>query len=265
MDLDARGYRALASWLAAGYAREAADAELERLLPFYAAYRALVRAKVAAIAATEPELAADAGEAERREAIRYAALAAGYGLPPGLVLTCGLPGTGKTTIAALAATALGAEHLRSDVVRKELAGLAPTDRAEAGFEHGIYSPEMSERTHASLCEAAERVLRSGRPVVVDATSATAARRRPFRDLAERLGAPFVLVETVAPAEVVEERLRRRAAEDDDASDADLTIYRSLRERYEPPVEIDRRSLARSDAREAPEDGLLRLVDRLVGL
>lgn len=263
MDLDARGFRRLGSWMAAGYAREAADTELERLLPFYSAYRAMVRAKVAAIAATEAELTAGTREAERREAIRYAALAAGYHLQPSLVLTCGLPGTGKTTIATIVATALGAEHLRSDVVRKELAGLGPTDRIDAGFEEGIYSPEMTERTHASLHASVELALGSGRSVVVDATSATAGRRFPFRDIADRLQAPFVLVETVAPPEVVEERLRRRAAEEADASDAGVAIYRAMRERYEPPVEIEPGSLVQLGAGEPPEEGLLRIVDRLV--
>ncbi len=260
MDLDARGFRPQSSRIAREYALAAGDAELERLLPFYSAYRAMVRAKVTAIAAAERPRSARA--AKRAEAVRYATLAAGYELPQCLVLTCGLPGTGKTTLAALVAGALGAEHLRSDVLRKELAGLGPADRAEAGFEEGIYSPAMSERTQRALLDAAGRTLRDGRAAVVDATSLTAASRRPFRDLASRLGAPFVVAETVAPAGVVEERLRRRAAEAADASDAGVEVYRALAARYEPPAAAEGTALARADAREPAEDGLLRVVDRL---
>ncbi len=63
MDLSFHGRRDLARAFAAAYFREAADEEGRELLPFYTAYRAVVRAKVEGFALVEAEI-----EAAEREA-----------------------------------------------------------------------------------------------------------------------------------------------------------------------------------------------------
>jgi aminoglycoside phosphotransferase family enzyme/predicted kinase len=263
MDLDYRDFRGFSGYLARRYAELARDEELERLLPFYKGYRAVVRAKVASLAAADPSVPAPEQEVRRREAMRYWQLAASYELPAPLLLTCGLPATGKSTAARQLAAPFEALVLRSDVRRKHLAGVAATYRGRHALDQGLYSREMTERTYASLLTDAEEALAGGRAVVVDATFSSAASREPFRALAERVGAPFLVVEVTAPEEEIVRRLERRAREGRDPSDADVAIYRQLRRRYEPPLELPDAQRLSIDSRGVPEEMVSHAVDLLV--
>jgi aminoglycoside phosphotransferase family enzyme/predicted kinase len=222
MDLDARGQPELAQRLERAYVERSGDVELPELSEFYRSYRALVRAKVAALGA------------RLEDAREHAHLALGYGLRPTLVLVGGLPGTGKSSLAPHLARPLRARVLSSDVLRKQRAGLAPQTSARAAFGEGLYTREARARTYAALCDEAERELSAGRCVVVDASFTRRAFRRPFLELARRLDAPCVAVEVQAPPEVVRERLSERARRGGDASDADLEVHLRARADHEPP-------------------------------
>jgi len=264
MDLDQRGFPGFASYLARRYARRAGDAELERLLAFYKGYRAIVRAKVAALS-----LAGAAGDAARdaelaRTARRYLHLAAGYELRPTLVLLCGLPACGKTTFATALARPLRAARLHSDVRRKRRAGLAPERSARAAWGQGLYRPEAREATYRSLLVDAVRLVRAGRSVVVDATFAARSFRAPFVDAAARLDVPWVLVHLEAREEVVRARLEARAGRG--ASDADLGVYLRAREAFEPPEELPEAHRVGVDAAGGtPEERVARVLERRVAL
>ncbi len=263
MDLDYRGFRAFSSYLLRRYAEEAGDRELERLIDFYKSYRAIVRAKVASLATLDAALRPQERERRRLEAMRYFHLAASYDLPPALILTCGLPASGKSTAARHLAEPLEASVLRSDARRKRLAGLPRTADAGAAYEAGIYAPEMTERTYVALLGDATTALRDGRNVVVDATFARAGHRRPFAELARSAGAPFLVVETVAPDETIRARMAARASDATEPSDADLDVYRHMRESFEPPSELPDLQLVRAEAGEPGEEVTARAVDRLV--
>jgi uncharacterized protein len=263
MDLDYRGFRAFSRYLVRRYGAHANDPELDRLLVFYKGYRAIVRAKVASFAAVDEGLDAEQREERRLEALRYFHLAAAYELPPVLILTCGLPASGKSTAARHLAAPFEAALLRSDTRRKRLAGVTPARRTGERYGRGIYSREMSERTYRSLLVDAEKALRSGRPVVVDAAFARAAQRGPFLQLARSLGAPLVFVETVAPEDVIRERMGRRPDNRHEVSDADLDIYRRMREAYEPPEELSVGITIASAPGEPGEELTARAIDRLL--
>lgn len=263
MDLDFRGFRAFSRYLVRRYAEHAGDPEIERLIDFYKCYRAVVRAKVASLAAVGAALPRGAAESRRLEAFRYFHLAAAYQLPPVLILTCGLPASGKSTAARFLAAPFEALVVRSDTVRKLLAGMPPSTHAAAEFGEGIYTPSRTEQTYRALLAHSEGALRSGRSVVVDASFVRAAQRAPFAELARSLAVPFVVAETVAPEETIRARMAARARDPHDASDADFGIYLRMRETYEPPRELPEREVLSAEAGVPDEETAARAIDQLV--
>ncbi|TDJ78470.1 MAG: hypothetical protein E2O39_01425 [Planctomycetota bacterium] len=237
MDLDRRGYPAFAAFLVRRYGELAGDPDLARIVNFYKGYRAMVRAKVASMSARGSEPGGERREAARREAMSYFQLAASYELPPVLVLMCGLPASGKSFLARRLARPLRAAVLRSDVRRKQIAGLPLHEHRAAAFGAGPYTAEMSRSTYDSLLEAAGRHLAHGRSVVIDAAFARRTERQRFAATAHGIGAPCILVEAAASEAVTRERMRRRAAGEREVSDADFTVYLGAQKRFEPPLEV----------------------------
>ncbi len=246
MDLWRHGLAPLAWRFASACAERGGDHEGLALLPFFAVYRVLVRAQVAALRArqaTDATARADAEAALARD-LRVAAELARMRRPrPLLLLTVGLSGSGKSTAALALLQAVGAVRLRSDVERKRLAGLAATARPSPQQSARLYSPAMTLRTYARLNSLAATLLAAGLNVIVDAAALRRHERDALRALAAAQGAAFRLVECVAPEAVLRERIARRQAEDRDASDADQEVL-SLQLRI---VEIP-----------APEEEALRL-------
>lgn len=264
MDLDARGRRDLAAGLVEAYASRTADTDLARLQPLYRGHFAAVRGKVASLRARDRSL----GEAQRAaawsESIGYFNLAGGYTLPPAIVMTCGLPGSGKSWAARQVADRLGAAHLASDVIRKRLAGMAPTDRPDDRQKLSLYSREMTERTYSAMLDAARDALHSGRSAVADATFPTRALRGPFLGLARELHAPVVLVHLESTPGTIRERMRARATDAAEASDADYSVYLAARDRFEPPAEVPAAALLRFHNPVRPGVLVSRVIDRILG-
>lgn len=224
MDCESRGcgeggFVALNAWL-----EHCGDYAGLGLLDFLCTYRAMVRAKVAALGAGRPPL--DEGSHAHRECRRYLALAERYTLPrrPFLAITCGVSGSGKSTLTEKLAGGARAIRLRSDVERKRLFGIAPQDdsRALVGGE-GIYTAEASRRTFARLEELARGIIGSGLPVIVDATFIQRTHRDAFRRLARELGVPFHILFCDAPRAELERRVRARSVAYNDASEADIEV------------------------------------------
>lgn len=216
----------LASWLLDAWLVAGGDFDALAVLRFYLVYRALVRAKVAALRGRATGATADA-----QEAAGYLALAARLTVPPAptLTITCGLSGCGKThaTNRRLAgADFLTTVRVRSDVERKRLFGLAP----EADSGGAIYAPEATARTYARLAALAEDALGNGWSVIVDAAFLKRGERDAFRALAARAGAPFaILAPTATPAECA----RRIALRQGDASEATVAVMERQRDWLEP--------------------------------
>jgi predicted kinase len=153
-----------------------------------------------------------------------------------VVLTTGLPGTGKSTVASESARLLEGVRIASDRVRKHQAGLGASTRAAAAPGEGLYTRDRTRAVYAGLLERAEPVLRSGRPVVLDATYSLAGQRDAVRAFAAGLGVPVLLLEVVCDEALTLQRLEARLADPERISDAGPDIYLSQKERYEPPEE-----------------------------
>lgn len=239
MDLRYRHAEALADFFLRTYARESDDFDLYGVVDYFASYRAAVRAKVASIAAADPEIEPDQRERAAASARRHLDLAARTLRPREtgtLVAMGGTVGTGKSTLANALADETGGVVIASDRVRKRLFGIALGERAAAPPGRGIYTPEHTERTYAALLERAEPVLRSGRTAILDATFASRRRRDAARAFARELGVEAHFVEARCAREVALERLARREAEGRDPSDAGPALYDRSVEHFEPPTE-----------------------------
>lgn len=216
------------------------DYESVRVLRFFAVYRALVRAKVAALRMQEGQEDASAARGMIALADRLAAP-----VPKRLIITHGLSGCGKThaTTQLLLADPLAATvRIRSDVERKRLLGLTATESREANAEEGIYSPQINALTYARLLSLAERLLQAGGTVIVDATFLRHADRQVFQALAIDAGANFQILAPVATPKQLAERIETRRAARLDASDATLDVLAHQMHSLEP-LTLDERQLA----------------------
>ena len=184
VDLERLGFPAMANGFVRAYVQYSKDVSMYRLLDFYRCYRAYVRGKVTSIrlqTALPSELRA---QLERR-AEAYYTLAARYAerlTRPVLILTMGIIASGKSTVAAGLAAALGLELFSSDRVRKELGGVAPETPQQAAYGAGLYDAAMSQRTYDALADMACQALSRGDSVVLDASFARRAERRRMATL-----------------------------------------------------------------------------------
>lgn len=235
MDLQFHGRRDLAEAFRAAYFRFSGDEEGPALLPFYTAYRAIVRGKVEGFELAEKEIPEPDRVSARVRARAHWLLALGEleepGQQPCLVLVGGLPGTGKSTLARQLAERLGFQVIRTDVVRKELAGDLAA-RADG------YTAEWTERTYAECRRRAEKLLFEGKRVLVDASFRERRRRQQFLQTAIRCGVPGIVLLCRAEPDVVRARLDARR---NDASDANWRVYCQLAKEWQEPLEEEARS------------------------
>jgi aminoglycoside phosphotransferase family enzyme/predicted kinase len=233
IDLLAHGQPGLADWFVDEVLSRSGDYAAAQLLRFYAVYRALVRAKVAAIRMTQTQT-----PDHDSEVLAYIALAERLVAPPParLVITHGLSGCGKTVVSnqllqsdPQAATL----RLRSDVERKRLFGLASTARSGAIPETSIYAGDAHARTYHQLRELAHMLLRAGWSVIVDATFLKRADRETFRALARDTGVAFSILAPQASPAQLRERILARSALGRDASDATLAVLAQQMQVIEP--------------------------------
>ncbi|WP_406815069.1 AAA family ATPase [Mycobacterium sp. M23085] len=255
MDFEHHGRADLAWGFVDSYVRASGDDGLVSLLDFYTCYRAYVRGKVRSLrlAQTEQASAAQARQlvAESRGYFDLAWAHAGDLPRPAMVVTMGLPASGKTTLARGLAGRLGLVHLSSDVARKRMAGIEPTQRGNDGFSSGLYDPAMTRRTYAALRRDAARWMRRGRGVIVDATFGNPREREQMHQLAHRLGANLHVVLCEADDATLMARLERRATEQGVVSDARIELWPELRAAFTPPDE--HAALLRVDATRDTEE------------
>lgn len=263
MDLDLRGFRAFARFLAREYVEQSKDRDLSALTDFYKGYRAVVRGKVTSIPLEN--LVGDALRAERERAMDYFHLAASYELPPALIVCCGLPGCGKSFAAAHIARPFEAVVLNSDATRKRMAGVPPTKHTETGIDEGIYDRTASAHTYSELLRRAADHLKKERTVVVDAGFRAADQRRPFVELASETNTPCIVLHVDTTEQVIFERLRFRSAETHVVSDAGVDVYRALAGRFEAPMEIADSQRLRYDGISSTAELTSALLDKLIQL
>lgn len=218
MDLERLGADSLARRFLRWYKEFSGDTWPDSLAHHYIAYRAHVRAKVACLRGAQGE------EEARDQAVALLALAQSH-LEQGriqLVVIGGLPGTGKSTLAAGLGDARGWIVLRSDVIRKELGG-----------GRGVYTAEATEATYDELLRRAGRLLEMGESVILDASWTDEARRGAARDVARDAAADLVELRCRVDPSIARDRLIARARDGSDPSDATPDVAAAMAATADP--------------------------------
>lgn len=215
------------------YGRVSGDRFPASLIAFYKSYRAVVRAKVAALRACQAQ--AELRYSQFALAENYLRRAERYlrdaGARPLLLIVCGLMGSGKSTLAQTLAEGLAVELVRTDVVRDEL---LPASATEAAFGEGRYQPELRDQVYYEVLRRAAEQLDGNLSVLVDGTYALAKDREAAIECGRHRGADVIIVECVCPPAISMERIeRRRGAAQKDASEARTDLYEQQRRSWEP--------------------------------
>jgi aminoglycoside phosphotransferase family enzyme/predicted kinase len=221
MDLLHRGHADLAWLFLNVWLEHTGDYAGLALLRYYAVYRALVRAKVYALVASQSRGARNNGAAAR--ALLDLADALTHPAPARLDITHGVSGCGKTTATRLRMQTPGAIRLRSDVERKRRAGLGALARPRDRVGQALYTPETTRTVYANLAGLAAGLLDAGWPVIVDATFLARWQRDLLRDVARQRHLAFRILDFDVPLDVLHRRVSARSSEGRDASDADLGV------------------------------------------
>ncbi|TDT44599.1 hypothetical protein DES49_0712 [Halospina denitrificans] len=237
MDLESRGHRPWAYRVLNRYLEYSGDFGALPLLGIYKAYRAMIRAKVALLSpADTPEQQTQQLEKYRS----YAGLAERYCEFPGpwLAVTTGFSASGKSHVSGQLAEHFGMIRIRSDVERKRLFNLGPTQSSESGRDSGIYTREATEQTYEQLEKLTREALMAGFPVIVDSAALRRDERESLHDIAEALGLPGLTVSCEAPEAVLRERIRERARQRDEVSEATEAVLDHQLETADPISESE---------------------------
>ncbi len=199
------------------------------LLGLFFSLRAAIRAHVAATAAGT--LAGQAAAEQRAEARHYLDEAFRYLAPPSgarprLIAVGGLSGSGKSRLARALAPFVGpppgARVIRTDVIRKQLAGSGLLDRLGADG----YSAEMTARTYAEFFRRIAAALDAGCPAVADAVFAGPEQRDAVARIAAGKSVSFDGLWLEADPAIMESRVAARTG---NVSDATVEVLRRQRD------------------------------------
>jgi predicted kinase len=138
-----------------------------------------------------------------------------------IILICGYPGVGKTMLANELAHYLDAVALSSDKVRKELFGKPNYTENEKSLVYNI------------LLLISKYLYNAGINCILDATFNS---QRSREDVKKRLkldNDQYKIIECICPEDLIISRIQKRKK---DYSDADLSVYRMIKEIYEPVKE-----------------------------
>ncbi|RLN45021.1 hypothetical protein BBJ29_003911 [Phytophthora kernoviae] len=252
MDIWRKGRPDLARFLQKQYLLKAVQDSPENaeLFAFYAAYRAVVRAKVSGFRVMDPTLSAAHRVTEIQRAHCYWLVALELLSPepqrPCMILVGGLPASGKSNLAHMLADTDGSlVWLRSDAIRKEIASAQAAEatkgtdeeggddisQGEGSYEEGLYSPEMTSRTYDVVLTESVKHLRQGERVIVDATFRDPVQRQKFVAAARNEGALFAFIMCECNREIIRGRMLARK---NDLSDATWDVYENMEKAWAFP-------------------------------
>ncbi len=239
MDLDHYGRADLSHNFVTAYIQLTQDKGLLQLLNFYKGYRAYVRGKVESFKLDDPYISDTEKEKALANAQSYFDLAYHYTKEkPLLLIMSGLIGTGKTTVAQNLSQRLGLVMISSDATRKRLAGIPLTAHRFDEFKTGIYSEDFTRKTYNEMFTEAEKFLLEGQSVILDASFKKREDRLRAKNIADKTGADFLVIECVLEEEITKKRLEQRLKEGT-ISNGRWEIFHLQKQDFDPIVEFSK--------------------------
>ncbi len=198
------------------------------MLPPYLVMRAYIRGNVNSLALEDAAIATEQKQVLQAQAQAYYRLAWQYTQRPQgrLFLMSGLSGSGKSTVARQLAVQINAIQIRSDAVRKHLAGI-PLDQKGSD---DIYTPEMTQKTYGRLLELGVLLAQQGWTVILDAKYDRHSLRGEAIAAAIEHNIPLQILHCTAPMDVICDRIRHRQG---DITDATIDLLAQQRQQAEP--------------------------------
>ena len=215
MDLETQGKADLANIFLNSYLEHTGDWEGLLILPFYLCRQAYVRAKVTSFLLDDLEISNSEQQQAQQTAYQYYRQAYKYTQPKSgcLILMSGLSGSGKSTVAKTLAQNINAIQIRSDAVRKHLAGIA----LDKPGMNSIYTNEMNHKTYERLFELGMMLVEAGYKVILDAKYDRYALRQPIITQAQAENIPLRIIHCIAPMSILRDRLNKRQNDISDAT------------------------------------------------
>jgi len=207
-------------------------------------YRAMVRAKVSAITASQKSDSKE-GQLALADYHGYLKLAVQYtqSATPFMIIMHGVSGSGKSWLSEQMIEHFPAIRIRSDIERKRLYSSSSEQKSDVDR---MYSRQASLLTYERLQQLATEIINSGYSVIVDATFLQQQMRQQFFQLAEQSAIPFRIVHTFSDQHTLLNRVKNRAGQEDNVSDADQQVLQQqlsnskalTRDELDYTIEID---------------------------
>ena len=134
-----------------------------------------------------------------------------------LIIICGLPGSGKSSLSQEIMKIIPAEYLNSDVIRKQM------------FSNPEYSEEEKKRVYHEMAGKVRDYLDQGKNVIADATFF----KKEYRQMMTEGCRKHYIIRCILPEEHVKQRIEGRTMKGGDPSDADYNVYLELKKEFEP--------------------------------
>ncbi|WP_017294093.1 bifunctional aminoglycoside phosphotransferase/ATP-binding protein [Geminocystis herdmanii] len=215
MDINSKGEKELANVFLNTYLERTGDWEGLQVLPLYLSRQAYVRAKVTSFLLDDSAITETLKKEAKKNADDYYNLAWQYTQKSQgkLILMSGLSGSGKSTIARKIAQQNNAIHIRSDAVRKHLAGISLEEKGD----DFLYSSSMTQKTYERLFYLAKLLTKQGFTIILDAKFDRVSLRQPMVEFAIQENIDLQIIYCTAPLNILFDRLQQRKGDISDAT------------------------------------------------